>query len=67
MSDPNEIFQEVADDIKNAEHDMENARVLIDAMKEAGEEVIEMEKDFRDTRLRVDKWKRMLKSRGANI
>ena len=62
MSDA--ILRGVAEDLKGVEVHIEEAQMLIDAMKEAGEQVSEQEASLRSLRTRKEKWKRMLEARG---
>lgn len=62
MSDA--ILQGVAADIAEADAALDTATELIDAMKEAGEDVSEMESTVRALRTRKNKWVSMLKARG---
>ncbi len=62
-----EILQEIAVDVKNIETSIDKAKILISAMKEAGEDTHEMEADIRLLEVRKIKWERMLKSRGITI
>lgn len=67
MSDPNDVFQDVANDIKAINDQFKVARELIDGMKEAGEDVTQMESEYRDLVVRKGKWERMLKNRGISL
>lgn len=62
-----EILQEIAVDVKNIQTSIDKAKILISAMKEAGEDTHEMEADIRLLEVRKIKWERMLKSRGITI
>ena len=61
----NEILQGIAEDMKEVDVAIKEARDLVSAMKEAGEDVSVMESDMRDLEIRKVKWDRMLKSRGV--
>ncbi len=61
----NEILKGIAEDMKEVETAITEARDLVSAMKEAGEDVSVMESDMRDLEIRKVKWDRMLKSRGV--
>jgi len=61
---PQEILTRVAEDIKDVDVRLVQARELIMAMKEAGEDVTPMETDIRQLETRRNKWERMLKARG---
>jgi len=62
-----EILQEIATDVKSIQTAIDRAKVLISAMKEAGEDTHEMESDIRLLEVRKTKWERMLKSRGISF
>jgi len=62
-----EILQEIASDVKDIQTAIDRAKVLISAMKEAGEDTHEMEADIRLLEVRKSKWERMLKSRGISV
>jgi len=62
-----EILQEIAGDVKNIQVAIDRAKILISAMKEAGEDTHEMEADIRLLEVRKTKWERMLKARGISI
>ena len=62
-----EILNEIAVDVKEIQTAIDRAKVLISAMKEAGEDTHEMEADIRLLESRKIKWERMLKSRGISI
>ncbi len=62
-----EILQEIAADVKDIQTAIDRAKVLISAMKEAGEDTHEMESDIRLLEIRKTKWERMLKARGISI
>ncbi len=61
----NEILKGIAEDMKEVDVAITEARGLVSAMKEAGEDVSVMESDMRDLEIRKVKWDRMLKSRGV--
>ncbi len=60
----NEILQGIAADMKEVDVAVHEAEELLDAMKEAGESVTELETELRTLKLRKNKWENMLKSRG---
>ena len=60
----NEILQGAAQDLLEADSSIANAEELISAMKEAGEDVSELEANLRSVKMRKTKWERMLKARG---
>ena len=62
MSDA--ILRGVSADIKSAREKVKDAEELIEAMKEAGEDASELERNLRDLKLRMVKWERMLEARG---
>ena len=62
-----EILQEIAGDVKEIQVAIDRAKILISAMKEAGEDTHEMEADIRLLEVRKTKWERMLKSRGISF
>ncbi len=59
-----EILRGIAADIKDVDVAIAEAEDLINAMKEAGESVAEMEPDLRELKIRKIKWAKMLSSRG---
>jgi len=59
-----EILQSIGSDIKEVNNKVEEARELISAMKEAGEETAQMETELRALIVRKTKWENMLHSRG---
>lgn len=61
---PNEILKTIAGDIQEVNDKIEEARELIGAMKEAGEDTHEMEADLRLLTVRKNKWENMLHARG---
>ncbi|MBW8036355.1 MAG: hypothetical protein FVQ79_12175 [Planctomycetes bacterium] len=61
----NEILKGIAEDMKEVDVAITEARDLVSAMKEAGEDVSALESDMRDLEIRKVKWDRMLKSRGV--
>lgn len=65
MADP--ILEEIANDVREIEKTLIRAKILISAMKEADEDVHEMEADVRLLEVRKVKWERMLKARGISI
>lgn len=65
MSD--EILETVAANISEVNRQIERAQNLINAAKEAGENVIELEQRLQDARLKKVKWENMLKARGINV
>lgn len=60
----NEILEGIAEDIKGVESALVEAKDLVSAMKEAGEDVATFETDIRSLEMRKVKWERMLKGRG---
>ena len=62
----NEILQGIAQDLSEADAAVETAEVLLSAMKEAGEDVTELETNLRAVKMRKAKWEKMLKSRGIS-
>ncbi len=62
-----EILEEIAKDVHDIQFAIDRAKILISAMKEAGEDTHEMEADIRLLEVRKTKWERMLKARGITI
>ncbi len=60
----NEILEGIAQDIQGVEGALAEAKDLVSAMKEAGEDVATFETDIRTLEMRKVKWERMLKGRG---
>lgn len=65
MSDP--ILSEVAQDVRSVNEQMERARTLISALREAGEDTTELQSTLRGLELRKNKWETMLKNRGYTV
>lgn len=61
---PNQILEGIAQDIKDVEAALIEAKDLVAAMKEAGEPVAEWESEIRTLEIRKVKWERMLQGRG---
>lgn len=61
---PNEILQNIAKDIQEVDTIIIEAKELIQAAKEAGENTTEMEAEMRSLEIRKVKWQRMLSARG---
>lgn len=62
-----EVLEEIAGDVRNIQIAIDRAKILISAMKEAGEDTHEMEADIRLLEVRKTKWERMLKARGISV
>jgi len=65
MADP--ILESIAKDITEINQKIAQAKNLISAMKEAGEDVHEMVADIQTLEVRKVKWERMLHARGITI
>ncbi len=65
MSD--EILTGIAADLEDAKESRDTAASLIAAMKEAGEDVSAQEADLRALSMRMNKWEKMLASRGITV
>lgn len=61
------MFNRIARDLSSIKSQYEVAVDLISAMKEAGEDVTEVESTLRALEVRKDKWSRMLESRGYKV
>lgn len=61
---PNEVLQNISKDIQEVNTIIEEAKELIGAAKEAGEDTTEMEAEMRSLEIRKVKWERMLSARG---
>lgn len=59
-----EILQNIAKDIHEVDAIIEEAKELISAAREAGEDTKEMEVEMRLLEVRKMKWQRMLSARG---
>lgn len=57
-------LERVAERFPEMEQALEEAKDLIDAMREAGEDVKEVESLYREQQLSVNRWRVMLKARG---
>lgn len=62
-----EVLENIAKDIKDINTSITRAKTLITAMKEAGEDVHELEADIRTLEIRKVKWERMLTARGITL
>jgi len=60
----NEILETISKDIHEIDAIIVEAKELISAMKEAGEDVHELEAELRLLEVRKTKWERMLSARG---
>lgn len=60
----NEILAGIAEDMKAVNVAIKEADDLVDAMKEAGESVTDLETELRSLKIRKVKWQKMLESRG---
>lgn len=60
----NEILQKVSQDMIRVDLELTKAKDLIKALKEAGENVTELEKQIKDLERRRTKWQNMLAARG---
>lgn len=63
----NPILDTVARNINEITQKIEDAQELLNAMKEAGEEVFEYEQQLQQLRIKREKWSNMLKARGINV
>lgn len=64
MSDA--VLTSIASQMKDAKAARVEAKTLIDAMKEAGEDVTAQENQLRELTMRINKWDKMLQARGYN-
>jgi len=62
-----EILESIAKDVTEINQTITRVKGLISAMKEAGEDVHEVEADIRTLEVRKVKWERMLHARGITI
>jgi ribosome maturation protein Sdo1 len=62
-----DVLRDIAVNIKTAEEAMADAKVYIDMMREAGEDVSQPLKDLTGQKVRIDNWKRMLRARGVDV
>lgn len=60
----NEILEGIAQDLVTVESALAEAKDLVSAMKEAGEDVSGWETEIRALEIRKVKWERMLQGRG---
>lgn len=58
------VLQGIADDVKTITKQIENARVLVQAAKDAGVSVSQQEADIRSLEIQKEKWQKMLDVRG---
>ncbi len=61
---PNEILKSIAQDIHKVDEIIVQAKELISAARDAGEDVHKMEAEMRVLEIRKMKWERMLSARG---
>ncbi len=61
---PNEILESIAQDIQKVDSIIAEAKELISAARDAGEDVHLMEGEMRVLEIRKMKWERMLSARG---
>jgi len=62
MSD--DVLDQIAEDIKNLKPKLDRARDLIEAAREAGEDVTALQSQLNDLEMRKARWVRMLRRRG---
>ena len=62
-----EVLKSIAEDIKTLRPQIEEAKELIAALKEAGENTTKAEQDLRSLEIRLSKWERMLKARNLMV
>jgi len=62
-----EILESIAKDVTEINQTITRVKGLISAMKEAGEDVHEVEADIRTLEVRKVKWERMLHARGITV
>ena len=63
---PSEVLIGIAKDVKDITARIAEAKDLIGAMKEAGEDVSKLQTDLRDQEIRKQRWERMLEARGMS-
>ena len=59
-----EVLKNVAEGLKSVDVQIAEAHELISALKEAGENTMQLETDLRALVIRKDRWVKMLKARG---
>lgn len=64
MPDKLEELQTAADNLKTIEADYNKAKILIDALGEAGEDTTTLRNELRQLEVRKVKWQNMLNTRG---
>lgn len=62
-----EVLQSVAVDLAKINEQIDKARYLISAAKDAGEDTLQMEAKLKDLETKRTKWERVLTSRGIEI
>jgi len=62
-----DVFEDIAQDVADAQPYLDEAEKIIEVAREAGEDVTEMETSLRDTKSRIERWKRTLEARGYTI
>jgi len=60
-----EIYQEIAKEIPALEKQLAEAKELVAALAEAGEDTAELRQEIRQLEARLNRWKIMLKRKGA--
>lgn len=58
------VLQGIANDVKEITVQLDNARILVQALKEAGVSTTQQEADIRSLEIQQAKWINMLKARG---
>jgi len=67
MSDLKDIFADTAERLSEVKKGIVGATEIIKALKEAGEDTKEQEKNLRELNTRYDRWKSMLQKRGISV
>jgi len=62
-----DVLSKVASELPSIEENLQKAEDLIQALREAGEDVSSQEVEIRDAKRRLMRWKQMLKKRGYSV
>ena len=63
----NEVLKSVGEDFVKINEQTVEAKEIMEALKEAGEDTVKMETEIRQLEIRKAKWERMLKNRGIKV
>jgi len=67
MAETNEMYDMIANDVRNINTQIERGEAALSLLKEAGENTATLESNLRQAKLRRDKWVRVMTNRGIKI